>query len=254
MLTSQRKTQILERLALDGEVVAKTLSQEWGVSEDTIRRDLRELAHIGKLQRVHGGALPASSAVAPLTQRMGIASTEKVALARAGAALVQPGQLVFLDGGSTALQLAAQLDPQLRATFVTHSPSVALALAEKPLLEVIVLGGTLYRHSMVHVGASVIESAQRMRADLFFMGVTGVHAELGLSTANFEEAAVKRALHACAAETVVMASPEKLGAASAFVVAPLASLSALLVAAATPRHAVDRLQAAGVRVSVCPAV
>ncbi len=254
MLTSQRKTQIQERLLRDGEVVAKALSQEWGVSEDTIRRDLRELAHMGKLQRVHGGALPASAATAPLEQRLHIASSEKQALGRAGAALVQPGQLVFLDGGSTALQLAAQLDPTLRATFVTHSPSVAIALAVKPHLEIIVLGGTLYRHSMVHVGASVIEAALRMRADLFFMGVTGVHTDVGLSTANHEEAAVKRALHACAAETVVMASSEKLGAASPFVVAPVRTLSALLVAPETSPKAISRLQAAGVRVLVCPAV
>ena len=248
MLTSQRKAQIQERLLRDGEVIAKTLSLEWGVSEDTIRRDLRELAQSGKLQRVHGGALPASAAVATLDQRLHIASEEKQALGRAGAAMVQPGQLVFLDGGSTALQLAAQLDPSLRATFVTHSPSVAIALAAKPHLDIIVLGGTLYRHSMVHVGASVVEAVQRMRADLFFMGVTGVHADVGLTTANHEEAAVKRALHAASAETVVLASSEKLGAASPFVVAPLQALSALLVARETPPKTISRLQAAGVRV------
>ncbi len=252
MLTTQRKTQILQRLLRDGEVVAKTLSQEWSVSEDTIRRDLRELAQEGKLQRVHGGALPAAAAAAALEQRLHMSSAEKQALGRAGAAMVQPGQLVFLDGGSTALQMAAQLDPALRATFVTHSPSVALALAAKPQLEIIVLGGTLYRHSMVHVGASVVEAAQRMRADVFFMGVTGVHTDVGLTTANQEEAAVKRALHACAAETVVLASPEKLGAASPFVVAPVQSLSALLVAPGTAPKIVARLRATGVRVVQCP--
>ena len=254
MLTSQRKSLILERLLRDGDVVAKTLSQEWAVSEDTIRRDLRELAQAGKLQRVHGGALPASPAAAPLEDRLHMASAEKLALGKAGAAMVQPGQVVFLDGGSTAMQLAAQLDPHLRATFVTHSPSVAIALAAKPHLDIIVLGGTLYRHSMVHVGASVIESAQRMRADIFFMGVTGVHPDVGLSTANHEEAAVKRALHACAAETVVLASPEKLGTASPFVVAPLPALSTLLVAAGTPTKMLNALRATGVRVVMCPPV
>jgi len=250
MLTSQRKTLIQDRLRRDGEVVAKTLSQELGVSEDTIRRDLRELAHEGKLQRVHGGALPASAALAPLERRAHIASTDKQALGRAGAAMVKPGQLVFLDGGTTALQVARHLDPALRATIVTHSPTVAIELAHKPHLEIIMLGGTLYRHSMVNVGASVIEAAARMRADMFFMGVTGVHVVAGLSTGNFEEAAVKRALHACAAETVVLASLEKLGAASPFVIAPLGELATLVVPPQAPVELTQGFAAAGVRVIV----
>ncbi|QDL56169.1 DeoR/GlpR family DNA-binding transcription regulator [Rhodoferax aquaticus] len=229
MLTRQRKKLILDRLARDGQVQATPLSQELGVSEDTIRRDLRELASSGHLQRVHGGALPASSALADLPTRAQIAPAEKQALARAGAAMVLPGQLVFLDGGTTALQLAHHLDPALQATFVTHSPSVALALAHKPRLQIIMLGGTLYRHSMVNVGAAVVEAANAFRADLYFMGVTGVHTTMGLTTGDYEEAAVKRALHKNAAETVVMASHEKLGAASAFLVTPLQDIATLLV-------------------------
>lgn len=250
MLTSQRKTLIQDRLLRDGEVVAKALSQELGVSEDTIRRDLRELAHEGKLQRVHGGALPASAAVATLELRQRIAPSDKQALGRAGAAMVKPGQLVFLDGGTTAQQVARHLDPALRATVVTHSPTVAVELARKPGLEIIMLGGTLYRHSMVNVGASVMEAIQRMRADLFFMGVTGVHAVAGLSTGNFEEAAVKRAMHACAAETVVLASLEKLGAASPFVIAPLSELAALVVPSQASAETIHGLETAGVRVFV----
>jgi DeoR/GlpR family transcriptional regulator of sugar metabolism len=250
MLTTQRKKLILERLLQDGEVVAKPLSQEWGVSEDTIRRDLRELAQEGKLQRVHGGALPAAATVATLNARQHIAPADKTALGRAGAALVKPGQLVFLDGGTTALQLARHLDPALHATFVTHSPTVAIELAHKPHLEIIMLGGTLYRHSMVNVGASVIAAAMGMRADVYFMGVTGVHPTTGLSTGDFEEAAVKRALHASAAETIVLASQDKLGAVSPFVVAPLHSIASLLVPAGVPKGMLRSLKGAGTTVRV----
>lgn len=98
------------------------------------------------------------------------------------------------------------------------------------------LGGRLFRHSMVNVGASVVEAAAQLRADLYLMGVTGVHAETGLTTGDFEEAAVKRALHQRAAETVVLASLDKLGTASPFSVAPLRELAdALVVLAATPQ-------------------
>jgi DeoR/GlpR family transcriptional regulator of sugar metabolism len=129
---------------------------------------------------------------------------------------------------------------------------VALEAAKQPLVEILMLGGRLFRHSGVNVGATVIEAASRLRADLYFMGVTGVHPETGLSTGDDEEAAVKRALHARAAETVVLASSEKLMAASAFLVAPLADVSQLLVPAATPARTLKALRASGVTVNKVP--
>ena len=248
MLTTQRKQLILQRLARDGQVVAKDLAAELGTSEDTIRRDLRELAAAGRLQRVHGGALPASPAVGDMTVRQALHGNDKVALGRAGAALVQPGQMVILDGGTTALQVARHLAPGLRATIVTHSPTVAVEAAAHPDIEILMLGGRLFRHSMVNVGAAVIDAASRLRADLYFLGVTGVHPEAGLSTGDGEEAAVKRALHERAAETVVLASSEKLLAASAYVVAPMKAASLVLVPAATPERTLRALRAGGVRV------
>lgn len=250
MLTTQRKQLILERLRSTGQVVAKALSEEWGISEDTVRRDLRELAAEGLLQRVHGGALPASAATGSLQVREQLAPEEKHALGRAGAALVQPGQMVILDGGTTSLQVVKHLPLNLRATVVTHSPAVAVALAAHTEIEVLVLGGRLFRHSMVNVGASVVEAAEQLRADLYLMGVTGVHAEAGLTTGDFEEAAVKRALHRRAAETVVLATADKLGAASAFAVAPVQALASLVVPAGTPPALCKPLRAAGVKLEL----
>jgi DeoR/GlpR family transcriptional regulator of sugar metabolism len=248
MLTTRRKQLLLARLAAEGQLVAKALAQELGTSEDTIRRDLRELAADGRLQRVHGGALPASAAMGDLAVREQVSVADKAALGRFGAALIRPGQVVILDGGTTAMQVARHLAPGLRATIVTHSPPVAVELARHPGIEILVLGGRLFRHSMVNVGADVIDAASRLRADLFFLGVTGVHPEAGLSTGDAEEAAVKRALHARAAETIVLASPEKLLAASPFVVAPLAELSLLVVARATSARVTQALRAGGVKV------
>src|SRR5437868_6946954 len=129
MLTAQRKQLILSRLAAAGQIVAKDLADELGTSEDTIRRDLRELAQQGKLQRVHGGALPASLAVGDLKVREQVSVHEKLALGRHGASMVQDGQVVILDGGTTAIQVARHLAPELRATVITHSPNVAVELA-----------------------------------------------------------------------------------------------------------------------------
>src|SRR5580704_14218440 len=132
MLTSRRRRLILDKLANEGQIVAKTLSQSLGLSEDTIRRDLRELAQEGLLQRVHGGALPASPAGVNFAGRQNLATDEKVALGQAGARMIRPGQVVILDGGTTALQVARHLPADVRATVVTHSPTIAIELVEHP--------------------------------------------------------------------------------------------------------------------------
>jgi DeoR/GlpR family transcriptional regulator of sugar metabolism len=248
MLTLQRKQLILDALARQGQVVAKTLSVEFGVSEDTVRRDLRELAAEGRLQRVHGGALPSSPAAADLAGRQGIESAAKAAIGKAAAQMIASGQIAIIDGGTTAVQLARHLPRDLRATIVTHSPSVAVELADHAALDVILIGGRLFRHSMVAVGAAAIEALSHIHADLYFMGVTGVHPEAGLSTGDLEEAYVKRALAARAAETVVLASAEKLNAASAFMIAEVASVSTIVVEKETPDALTAPLEALGVAI------
>ncbi|HET7063733.1 MAG TPA: DeoR/GlpR family DNA-binding transcription regulator, partial [Rudaea sp.] len=202
MLTSQRKKLLLAALKRDGQLVAKALSEQFDVSEDTIRRDLRELAQAGLLQRVHGGALPASPAVADFSVRRSIEPNAKSAIAKVAAQMIKPGQIVILDGGTTAVQLARQLPHELQATVVTHSPSIAVELVGHPGIDVIIIGGRLFKHSIVAVGAAALEALGAIRADLYFMGVTGVHPTAGLSTGDLEEAYVKRALVQRAAETV----------------------------------------------------
>src|SRR5215469_2097151 len=126
MLTSQRKDYLLRILRETGQIVAKTVSQELGLSEDTVRRDLRELAEEGRLQRVHGGALPASPAVGDFSRRQQLSTQGKAAIGRAAAGMVRPGQVVLLDGGTTAVQVARHLALDLNATVVTHSPTIAV--------------------------------------------------------------------------------------------------------------------------------
>ena len=237
MLTTQRKQHILKVLSRDGQVVAKALSRDLGLSEDTIRRDLRELAREGRLQRVHGGALPASPAVVDFAGRQHLAADAKQAIGRAAAAMVEPGQVVILDGGTTTLQLARHLPPDLEATVVTHSPTIAVALVSHPSVEVVLIGGRLFKHSVVAVGAGAVEAIRGIRADTYFMGVTGIHPDVGLSTGDFEECLVKRALCASAAETIVLASAEKLGAASPYVIAPVTEATGMVVEAAVPEEA-----------------
>ncbi|MFD1951470.1 DeoR/GlpR family DNA-binding transcription regulator [Sphingomonas arantia] len=234
MLTTERKARIREVLRRDGRLVAKAFSVEMGVSEDTIRRDLRELAAEGVLQRVHGGALPASPAVADFTVRQGAASAAKAALARTAARLIRPGQIIFLDGGTTNVQLARQLPDDLTATVVTHSPSIAVELARHPRVAVELIGGHLFKHSVVAVGAAAAEAISRIRIDAFYLGVTGLHPETGATTGDGEDAAVKRLIARQSAETIVLATREKLGAASPYRILPLAEITTLVTESSLP--------------------
>ena len=240
MLTEQRHLAILEELQRSGRVLARELAERLQVSEDTVRRDLRELSTRGALQRVHGGALPVSPALANLARRSDIAMDEKRALGRMAASLLAEGQLVFIDGGTSTLAMVQQLPPTLRATVATHSPVIAAALIEHPNVEVLMLGGRLFKHSGVAVGAGVAQAIQALRVDCFFLGATGVEAEFGLSTGDAEEAQVKALLMASAAETVLMASSDKLGKVSPYRIAPLSALSTLIV---TPQADPAELQA-----------
>lgn len=248
MLTSQRRQYLLDLLQRDGQIVAKQVSQELGVSEDTIRRDLRDLAQEGRLQRVHGGALPASPAVVNFAGRETLAQDDKQMIGRAAAGLITEGQVVFVDGGTTAVQLARSLPRTLRATVVTHSARIAVELVAHPTVEVVLIGGRLFKHSIVSVGAVALEAISHIRADAYFMGVTGVHPEEGLTTGDLEEAYVKQALCNRAAETYVLASTEKLGAVSQYRVAALSAVTGLIVTQAVVEDALSPYRDQGLQI------
>jgi DeoR/GlpR family transcriptional regulator of sugar metabolism len=249
VLTSQRKAMILDRLRNEGTVVARSLAEEWEVSEDTLRRDLRELASEGRLQRVHGGALPVSAAAGDFDARRSVATAEKLRVAKAAAAMVTAGHTVFIDGGTTAQALCRALPDSLRATVITHSPTIAVELMSKPTLSVLMIGGSVYRHSVVATGAIASEQIAGISADVFFMGVSGVHVTAGLTTGSAEEAATKRAISRRCAETYVLASSEKIGAASPFRVVGFGEVAGAITDSSDAR-AVRSLRRAGLNVVV----
>jgi DeoR/GlpR family transcriptional regulator of sugar metabolism len=248
MLVGQRRELLLTRLRTDGRLLAKDLAGELGVSEDSIRRDLRDLAAAGLCQRVYGGALPVSPAVGDYASRTSIAVSGKERVAKAAAGLVRPGGTVILDGGTTALAVTRALPVDLEATVVTHSPTVASALLDHHGIEVFLLGGRLFRHSAVTCGAAAAEAAQAITAEVFLLGVTGVHPDAGLTTGDADEAAMKRTLARRAADTYVLASAEKLGAASRFPVLSFADVAGVITDAAESSPIVQELAERGVDV------
>jgi DeoR/GlpR family transcriptional regulator of sugar metabolism len=247
MLAAQRKELLLARLHADGRLVAKDLAAELDTSEDTIRRDLRELAVAGLCRRVYGGAIPVAPAAASYAHRQEIATGSKQRVADACLQLVQPGSTLILDGGTTALAVARALPHDDGLTVITHSPTVAVALVDHPA-EVLLLGGRLFKHSVVTSGAATAEAAALISADLFLLGVTGVRPDTGLTTGDADEAAMKRTLSRRAAQTWVMASEEKIGAASPFSVLRLDEVAGIVSDADPQDPVLAELERGGVEV------
>jgi DeoR/GlpR family transcriptional regulator of sugar metabolism len=248
MLTEERRQLILDRLRSDGKVVAAELSSFLAVSPDTVRRDLRELAEAGQLRRVHGGALPAAVGARPYSVRSTQAPVAKAAIARATSRLLRSGQVILLDAGTTTLEVARQLPPELVATVITNSPPIAVALADHPSVEVTVLGGTLEKDAHALVGAATIEALRSVRADVLVLGVCSLHPEVGITVTDLEESYVKRAMIANAAEVVAVSSADKLGSAAPYVVGPLDELTHLVTERSCAAEQLDPYRALGVEV------
>jgi DeoR/GlpR family transcriptional regulator of sugar metabolism len=228
VLTAERRQAILIRLERDGKVVASELVGALGVSEDTVRRDLRELASQGLVQRVHGGALPPAPAAASFAQRLAIAPEAKAHLAEAALPLLDGAHVLLLDGGTTVLELARRLPVDRDLTVLTNSPPVAAALASHPRAEVVLIGGRLLKDSQVTVGAAAIDALRHVRADVCVLGICSLHPELGVTATDHDEAHVKRAMVAASADVLAVATADKLRTASPWVVAPLADVTHLV--------------------------
>jgi DeoR/GlpR family transcriptional regulator of sugar metabolism len=231
---SQRRQKILGVLREEGKVVAAELAARLKVSIDTIRRDLNQLAQEGLVQRVHGGGLPASPALSPVLQRQFNGRDKKQVVAEKAVQLIQNGTVMFLDSGSTAVEVARAVDPHVRFTVITHSPRAALTLAEKgSVAEIILLGGRIDRHELVTMSPSTVTEIRKFRADLFLMGICSIHPSLGITCRTLEDLELKRVMADASAEIAGLATAEKLGTAAPMVLGPVSLLRYLVTDATT---------------------
>lgn len=227
-LKEERQRFILDLLEREGRVLASDLCTKYMVSKDTIRRDLRELADVGTIQRVHGGALRRSAGAAPYLCRQALDIESKIGIARAAAHLIHDGQVVLIDGGTTTLQIAAHLSKGCTASIITNSPPLALALADHPSLSVRLLGGNLLKDARLTAGIDAIRMIESVRADLCLLGMCSLHPDVGITVNDFEEAHVKRAMIRASGEVVGLISSGKIGTALPYVVGPASQLTHLI--------------------------
>jgi DeoR/GlpR family transcriptional regulator of sugar metabolism len=250
VLGSERREWLVSVLAVEGRVVASEAAARLGVSLDTIRRDLDELAAMGALRRVHGGALPASPSPRRFVDRRDQDVAAKRAIAEAARGLVTDGQVVVLGGGTTVLELARRLPDELEATVVTSAPDVAVALLDHTAVEVILLGGRVNPETRTVVGGEAVEALRTVRADLCLLGACSLHAESGLTVLHRDEAVVERAMIAQAARVAVLTAAGKLGSAGPYVVGTADDVDTLVTDGAAPAPALDELRDRDIEVLV----
>ena len=248
MLRQERHQLILDTLRQQGKIIATDLSIQLNVSEDTIRRDLRELSSQGLLHRVHGGALPISPTAISFEERTQQTPEKKAALATAAMQLLQDGQVIFMDGSTSNLQIAKQLPPNIKLTIITNSPPITIALAARPQINVIMIGGNFFKGSLVNVGAAAISALSQIRTDLCFIGVYSLHPEIGISIPNYEEMFVKKIMIENSSEVAALVTAEKFGTSSSYIVAPANTLTFLITEATIPDETLSVYRKLGISV------
>lgn len=248
MSVDERKNEILRILEENNAIRAGEMAARFGVSEDTIRRDLRSLADEGLIRRVYGGAVSPTHTSQVFADRLNESVGAKSAIVEAAVQLVQPRQTLFLDAGTTAAALAASLPNDIPLTVLTHSLPASMALVGKPMIEVVVLGGKLLQISAAMVGTEVVSGYTQCRADLCFLGVTSVSAETGVSVFDYENAEVKRAMIGAAQQVAVLAAADKLGTNAPFLVGAPSAIDWLITDAPSNSSQVEAIRGAGVEV------
>lgn len=224
---AERQSIILEKINVAGRVTAVDLAQEFNVSEDSIRRDLRELVDAGVVQRFHGGAARLVTPALDFHRRETLGTEEKQRIGRAAAAAMPEGATLLVDTSTTVVQFIRQLPPTLSVRIFTSSVDVAGAGLDHPLAEVTLLGGRLSKFTRSATGASAIEAVRGLKVDFCVLGTCGIDDDLTLRADDLEDAFFKKAMIKASNKTLVLASSDKLGQVATHEVAPISVVSQL---------------------------
>lgn len=227
MLQEERHQYILNQINLHKKVHIEVLSRSLKVSVDTVRRDLIGLEKEGKLLRVHGGAISIDFQN-PFQPTEIYAKKEKIQIARKAITLIRDGMTLLTGGGTVMLELARLLPPNLKGTLFTVSPLVALEVAQRSTVEVILLAGRLSRNSYICTGASVISQLSEIRADLCLMGTNGFSLKHGITDSDWEVVQVMKAMLKSAEKTALLGISEKKDATHKLQVCPFHAIQYLV--------------------------
>jgi len=252
LLNEERRRAILEIVNRESRVLVLDLAKRFETSQVTIRKDLEALHAHGLIHRTHGGALPAREGALEdptLREKEKLHHREKLRIAEAAAAMVQEGQVLILDSGTTTTEIARAMRNFRNLTIVTNAVNIAAELSGTAV-EVILTGGTLRKNSFSLVGPIAEETLHRLHADVLFLGVDGFDVQYGLSTPNLLEAKVNRVMVEIAKRKVAVCDSSKFGRRSLSLIAPPAALDAVITDRAVPKSDLRALKKAGIEVTL----
>ncbi|WP_028664251.1 DeoR/GlpR family DNA-binding transcription regulator [Runella zeae] len=227
LLKRERQAFIMKQINLHNRVLSADLGLMLNVSEDTIRRDLNELAELGELVKVHGGALSKSYHY-DYASNTTYALPEKTIIAQKAVTLIEEGMYVMVGGGTTVRELVRLLPQDLKATFFTVSLTTALQLCDHPSVEVIFLGGKLIKNSQISVGGEVISRVNDINADLCILGTNAIDVTEGITDSDLEAVQVKKAMMKASKRTAIVTISEKLGSMQRLRVCDLSDIDFLI--------------------------
>lgn len=252
MLSEERRRSILEILNREGRVLVLDLAKRFETSQVTIRKDLEALHAHGLIHRTHGGGLPAREGALEdpsLREKAKLHHREKVRIAAAAARVVQEGQVVILDSGTTTTEIARALRSFQKLTIVTNAVNIAAELSGTAL-DVILTGGTLRKNSFSLVGPIAEETLHRLNADVLFLGVDGFDVHYGLSTPNLLEAKVNKVMVEVARRSVAVCDSSKFGRRSLSLIVPPTALHEVITDRGAPKSDVSALKKSGIEVTL----
>jgi DeoR/GlpR family transcriptional regulator of sugar metabolism len=209
MLKKERQAYILHQVSLHNSVLSTDLSNAINVSEDTIRRDLNELAETGKVIKVHGGALSKSFNSFYLRTDVYNVDNKKL-IAEKAVSLIKDGMFVLTGGGTTIVEMARLLPETLKATFFTGSIPAAYEYSQHPNIEVIFIGDKISKKSQIAVGGEAINKIRHIKADMCFLGINAIDPVHGITDNDWDIVQMKKAMIESASQTVVMSISEKM--------------------------------------------
>ncbi|MCK9402831.1 MAG: DeoR/GlpR family DNA-binding transcription regulator [Chitinophagaceae bacterium] len=247
MLKKERQAYILRQVSLHNSVLSADLSTSINVSEDTIRRDLNELAETGKIIKVHGGALSKSFNSFYLRGDVYNVDSKKM-VAEKGAALIKDGMFILTGGGTTIIEMARLLPENLKATFFTVSIPAAYEYAQHPNIEVIFIGDKIAKKSQIAVGGEAISKIKHIKADLCFLGINAIDPEHGITDNDWDIVQVKNAMIEAAAKTVVMTISEKLNSSQRIRVCGVQDIDVLITELDPENNLLDPFRLNGVTI------
>jgi len=210
MLKEERHQTILTQVELHNRVLLTDIADILDVSIDTVSRDVKELDQESKLRKVHGGAISLGFTTNSARNNNIYALSQKITIAEKAASLLKNGGVIFIDGGTTCLELARIIPTDKRLTCFTLSLPVAMELNNKPNVEVIFIGGKISKEAQIAIGASATASLSEIKVDYSFIGTGYVDASFGLTEFDWDIVQVKKAVIKASKKTVLLCISEKL--------------------------------------------